>query len=117
MNISRLVLLLVINATLYAKLPLVFEENRGQTDARVDFVARGNGYTAFLSPSGATVSIGGAAVTMRVAGARAAQLEAESPLASYSNYFVGNDPARWLKGVRHYGTVRAKGILDGIDLV
>ena len=28
---------------------LVFEENRGQADAEVQFVARGAGYTAFLT--------------------------------------------------------------------
>src|SRR5467141_2152384 len=33
----------------YGKLPLTFEENQGQTDARVKFLARGSGYTVFLS--------------------------------------------------------------------
>jgi hypothetical protein len=29
----------------YGKLPLSFEANQGQTDSRVKFLARGNGYT------------------------------------------------------------------------
>src|SRR6476661_4028416 len=33
----------------YGKLPLTFEKNLGQTDARVKFLARGSGYTVFLS--------------------------------------------------------------------
>jgi hypothetical protein len=33
----------------YGKLPLSFEANHGQTDARVKFLARGNGYNLFLS--------------------------------------------------------------------
>jgi hypothetical protein len=33
----------------YGKLPLSFEANRGQTDARVKFTARGVGYNLFLT--------------------------------------------------------------------
>ncbi len=33
----------------YGKLPLSFEANRGQTDARVQFLARGEGFTLFLA--------------------------------------------------------------------
>src|SRR3712207_6803178 len=35
----------------YGQLPLSFEANHGQTDARVDFLARGSGYTLFLTGS------------------------------------------------------------------
>jgi hypothetical protein len=33
----------------YGKLPLSFEANRGQTDAQVRFLARGSGYSLFLT--------------------------------------------------------------------
>ncbi len=33
----------------YGRLPLAFEANRGQTDPRVRFLARGPGYTLFLT--------------------------------------------------------------------
>ncbi|MEQ1759726.1 MAG: MBG domain-containing protein [Vicinamibacterales bacterium] len=36
----------------YGKLPIMFEENEGQTDSRVDFLARGKGYTLFLTRGG-----------------------------------------------------------------
>ena len=36
---------------LYGQLPLHFEANQGQTDARVRFLARGSGYALFLTPS------------------------------------------------------------------
>src|SRR5262249_38106930 len=39
------------------QLPMSFEPNRGQTDARVDFLARGPGYTAFLAPTQAVMSL------------------------------------------------------------
>ena len=39
----------------YWRLPLSFEANRGQTDSRVDFVARASGYTLFLTASEAVL--------------------------------------------------------------
>jgi len=39
------------------KIPLGFEPNRGQTDPRVAFLARGAGYTLFLSPNAATFAL------------------------------------------------------------
>ncbi len=33
----------------YGKIPLSFEENQGQTDARVKFLARASGYTLFVT--------------------------------------------------------------------
>jgi hypothetical protein len=41
----------------YAALPLAFEQNQGQTDARVKYVARGNGYTLFLTADEAVFSL------------------------------------------------------------
>ena len=41
----------------YGKLPLNFEPNRGQADARVDFLARGAGYSLFLEPTEAVLSL------------------------------------------------------------
>ena len=39
----------------YGKIPLSFEANFGQTDARVKFLARGAGYTVFLTDRDATL--------------------------------------------------------------
>jgi hypothetical protein len=41
----------------YGKLPLTFEENQGQFDKRVNFLARGYGYALFLTSEGATLSL------------------------------------------------------------
>ena len=37
--------------------PISFEANHGQTAAEVDFLARGPGYTVFLTPTGAVLSL------------------------------------------------------------
>src|SRR5262245_24306661 len=44
-------------AAAYHALPIYFEANQGQTDSRVAFVSRGNGYQLFLSPDEAVLSL------------------------------------------------------------
>src|SRR5882672_10250616 len=39
----------------YGRLPLAFEENRGQTDSTVKFMSRGTGYTLHLGSSDAVL--------------------------------------------------------------
>jgi hypothetical protein len=39
------------------KLPLAFEQNRGQTLPSVDFLARGAGYSVLLSPGDARLAL------------------------------------------------------------
>ena len=41
----------------YGRRQLSFEPNRGQVDARVNFVARGGGYSLFLQPTQAVISL------------------------------------------------------------
>jgi hypothetical protein len=41
----------------YHLLPMAFEPNQGQTDPRVKFSARGDGYTVFLTPQGMTFAM------------------------------------------------------------
>jgi hypothetical protein len=128
----------------YGKLPLSFEQNRGQFDSRVKFLARGHGYSLFLTSDGATLSLrrgrgqadphdSGASgsvtqpsaslttekavVRMRLRGGRSAQPTGIDELATHSNYFVGSDPASWQTEVGAYAKVQYPGMLPGIDLV
>ncbi|HCF27151.1 MAG TPA: hypothetical protein DEV81_08090, partial [Cyanobacteria bacterium UBA11049] len=41
----------------YAKIPLSFEANQGQIDKQVKFLTRGNGYSVFLTPTEAVLSL------------------------------------------------------------
>src|SRR5262245_32298795 len=50
----------------FGRLPLSFELNQGQTDARVKFLARGQGYGIFLTGNGAVFSLNGSALHMRL---------------------------------------------------
>jgi hypothetical protein len=41
----------------YGQLPLSFEANQGQTDPRVHFLSRGQGYSLFLTDSEAVLAL------------------------------------------------------------
>jgi len=110
-------------AAAYGHLPLTFEHNEGQADPSVAFLSRGQGYSLLLTPTSAELRLKSAAkeratVRWQVAGGnRDARLTGESLLPSTTNYFLGNDPARWRSGVANFGRVRATGVYPGIDLV
>ena len=110
----------------YRELPLIFEPNQGQTDPRVKFLAHGGVYGLFLtadsavlrlqhaSPSGKQVS----AFSMKLVDANPhAEAEGTDPLPGKSNYFIGNDPAKWHRDIPQFARVRYASVYPGIDLV
>ncbi|HYO80594.1 MAG TPA: DUF4214 domain-containing protein [Bryobacteraceae bacterium] len=108
----------------YGKLPLTFEENRGQTDARVRYISRGSGYTLFLTPEEALLQLTAldakraastTSVRMRFVGAAAADIHASGPVNTRSTYFIGQNPQTWLESVQHFNTVHYKGMYKGVD--
>jgi hypothetical protein len=99
------------------RLPLRFEENRGQVDIGVDYVSRGPGYAVGLEASGATVWLRQGAIRMRLAGAaHAPRAVPAERLPATSHYFLGSDAARWQHDVPNYGRVRYEQVYPGIDL-
>ncbi|HXE76040.1 MAG TPA: SBBP repeat-containing protein [Candidatus Xenobia bacterium] len=106
-----------------ARLPMVFEPNRGQTDVRVQFLSRGRRYVLFLTPTEAVLALAGsqpreAVLRLKLVGANpAAILVGEEEQPGRSHYFLGNDRARWHTGIPHYSKVRIAGVYPGIDLV
>ena len=110
-------------ASSHSKLPLVFEPNRGQADKRAKWIARGPGYTLFLTDSDATMVLRGEAspssvVRMKLAGSRNwDQSKGLEPTGGISNYFLGKDPKAWRTDIPHYQRVTHSGVYKGIDLV
>jgi hypothetical protein len=111
-------------AEAYGKLPLQFEENEGQTDARVRFISRGANFTLFLTSTDAVLSLpsadgaGATALRMRLAGANVrAALNGEEQLPGRVNYFEGSDSSRWHANVATFGKVRYANVYEGVDLV
>lgn len=110
----------------YERLPLIFEKNQGQTDGRVRFVARGDGYGLFLTGDEAVLALRHASagkrdfsvVRMKLAGANPKfEASGEQQLPGKSNYFIGSDPAKWQRNVPQFGEVRYREVYPGIDLV
>jgi hypothetical protein len=118
-------------AASWSQLPLRFETNEGQLDARVLFVSRGPGFNLALTREGASLRFvetdrrgamagesGALALDLRLVGGNATpRVTGELPAAAPAHYFVGRDPSRWRRGVQTYQSVRYAAIYPGIDLV
>lgn len=115
----------------YGRLPLSFEPNVGQTsrESGTRYLSRGSGYSIFLTGSGATLALRHPRVNRRrsnipavlrmqlVNGNSSAPMTALDQQPGKSNYFIGNDPSKWLTNVSHYGEVAARGVYPGVDLI
>ena len=129
----------------YGKLPLTFEQNLGQTDSRVRFLAHGNGYALFLTGQDAVLRLdapivrdtrvtktpapgpadaspraqsSSAVVRLALAGSNPhSPVEGLDLQPGRSNYFIGNDPAKWRRDVPHYARVKYGSVYPGIDLI
>jgi hypothetical protein len=129
----------------YGKLPISFEANQGQTDPQVKFLARGEGYSLFLTDSAAVLTLTKAnpsntkpnpalamgknskpetpaaktdIVRMELSGASPSlRVSGADQLAGKANYFIGNDPSKWHANVPTYAQVKYSGVYPGVDLL
>ncbi len=124
-------------------MPLQFEANHGQVDSQVKFLARGSGYTLFLTPTesvmvlqqrearaettqipvnGAPASIKPASfkqavVRMSLEGANPSPaIEGVEPLPGIVNYFIGNEPDKWQTNIPTYAKVQYQEAYSGINV-
>ena len=121
--------------------PLIFEENIGQTDESVLFLARFDGGTLFFTARKAIMAFDGAGAASRGPDARAVGVEdagnepasvvrmtfenanadsrpvGSDPLDATVNYFVGSDESAWQTDVPTYGEIARRQIYPGIDVV
>ncbi|MET0650394.1 MAG: SBBP repeat-containing protein, partial [Pyrinomonadaceae bacterium] len=104
-----------------SRLPMSFEANRGQTDRRVKFISRGSGYTLFLTPTEAVLSLrrgqaqSPSVLRMRLVGADPrSRVEGRDELTGKVNYFKG--PGRG-GNVESYSKVHYGGVYPGVDMV
>lgn len=122
----------------FGNLPLYFEANRGQTDAGIDYFARGQNHTIYLRPTGTTIALsensggnprptGGQVATNSASvrfvhmtllgGAPSAMSDGQAQLAGHVNYLLGNNPSRWQRNVPTFSRVQYSSVYEGIDLV
>jgi uncharacterized repeat protein (TIGR01451 family) len=122
----------------YSHLPLIFERNEGQSSPTVRFLARGSGYGLFLTGQEAVLALQssvpslrsgqakygrqvsgkqGSVLRMSLANANpSAFVDGADLLPGKSNYFIGNDPAKWHRNVPQFARVRYREVYPGIDL-
>jgi len=120
----------------YGHLPLSFEANTGPIDARVNFISRGPGYTLYLTPTEAVLTLHKgadrpsptelrrdestpAADVVRMTlldGNPRAPAAAMEPLPGTVNYFIGNDPSRWRHTIPLYARAGFGCVYRGVDL-
>ncbi|HEX8282893.1 MAG TPA: carboxypeptidase regulatory-like domain-containing protein [Pyrinomonadaceae bacterium] len=124
----------------YGQLPLSFEENRGQADARAQFLARNGAYSLYLGADEVTLALRDASdashrrdgaegrapraasvasvLRIRLLGAsRQARARGLEELEGKSNYLVGRDPSRWHTNVPNFARVEYEGVYPGVDVV
>lgn len=125
-----------------AALPLAFEANQGQTDPQVKYVARGRGYTVFLTANDTVLAVhssspavdtrvaqnhGGAeratardrsaAIHLRLDGGNLqSQIIAGHQLPGHSNYFIGADRRQWHANVPQYARVCYREAYPGVEM-
>lgn len=112
--------------TAYGKLPLAFEANQGQSDPQVKFLARGQGYSLFLTETEAVLTLRPptpdpqppSVLRMQLVGANSnPQVTGQAELPGRINYFLGNDPSQWRTNIPTFAKVRYANVYPGVDLV
>lgn len=121
--------------------PLLFEKNQGQTDARASFLARGDGYTVFVTPSEAVLKLKNRATKRHspfvkpgheweqaaqsptsvlrmelVAANKKATVTGVDPSTSRVSYFRGNNQHAQADAAT-FGKARCENVYPGVDLV
>lgn len=104
----------------YGNLPLAFEANHGQADARAQYIARGSGYSLFLTGDESVLRLGihhGTVLRTELVGAQQVEPQADQPLAGRVNYLIDKDPKNWVTDVPTFARVRYAGVYPGVDLL
>jgi uncharacterized repeat protein (TIGR01451 family) len=123
----------------YAKMPLSFEANHGQTVPQVKFLSRHSASDLYLTSTEAVLVLKSpqpkkqqkenladvqqinqpaSVLRLKVLGANpTAPVEGLDPLPGKSNYFKGNDASQWQTAIPNYTKVQYSDIYKGINLI
>ncbi len=99
----------------FGRIPVYFEENRGQRHTSARYIVRSANEIGFVIPEGLMLSLTGEAIAMRIIDADPnARMAAEGEVGGVANYYLGK---RSFVGLKHYSRVRVSNIRPGIDIL
>jgi hypothetical protein len=97
-----------------------FTENQGQWDNNIRFIARTSFGTAALENDGISYNVikegGGHVIKITFLNSLSTSPSGISPCGFGSNYFLGNDPEKWVTEARSFQRVEYENVWPGIDL-
>jgi len=96
-------------------IPISFERNQGQAARAVQYIARGHGFTALLTPAETRIQFRGEAVAMWLPRSSPAPFEPLDKQQGVANYYVGPRSA-WHENIPTWRGVRRRSVYPGIDL-
>lgn len=107
-----------------SRIPLVFIENQGQKSTEVLYHADAAGHSIYFMPDAVVYATGndntqsGSVIEISVVGQNAQVLvEGLDSLPGTANFFLGNDPGKWISSVPTFGQVRYGNAMRGVDIV
>jgi len=108
-------------------LPVSFEENHGQVDSQIRYLAHAGHATIYFSPAETVLALMShdsqkkpelSVLRLKWIGANyRAQIMAEHPLTGRINYLIGHDPSQWRTDIPTYARVRYRDLFPGVDAV
>ena len=97
--------------------PLAFQENQGQTDEQVGYLAKTAGSTIFLTSEEIVYTFKKGVIRQsHVDANKEPIITAKDELEFKTNYFIGNDPQDWRTEVTTYAVVKYEDLYEGVDL-
>jgi len=129
-------------ASQLGEIQMHFQKNDGQVDQVVDYFVRNGSTSIFFTPAEVVYSMtkftsqnnedldeeedkidentSSKQVVVRqsfLGAKKQVEILGENELEAKVNYFIGNDPDKWVQNGRTFGKVRYQSVYDGIDLV
>jgi hypothetical protein len=108
-------------------LPVAFEKNAGQIDQQVKFFSQSGGQAFYLTTNEAVLVLSNRLESKRSANeVLRMKLQGANPhprvtgideLPGRSNYFIGDDPAKWRTDIPSYARVKYESVYPGVDVV
>ncbi len=109
------------------QVPSAFIENKGQWDARAKYLHQSGNVNCWITDSGIVYDLfktvvlndttirRGRVIRMSFLHTSQPRTAASNPETERTNYFIGNDPSKWVSGAGSFDTVTIQHVYDGVD--